>query len=114
MVGIAIYQEFWACIILNFVSGIIFNISTEEIQKERKNRENKHQYQARLTTIIYEVGQVLADVVFFPQFNSLDRLFAKVILTCKRRIIPVSEGKSNTRDKSRKSTFKSNRKTCSQ
>ncbi|MDE5977079.1 MAG: hypothetical protein K2G70_01240 [Turicibacter sp.] len=75
--GNIIMQDFWISMYLANMAAIAKNEADEKIKAERKDKNNKYEYQANVNTLIGSMGERLADAIFSRNPLQRIKLFLK-------------------------------------
>ena len=82
-----IMQDFWITMYLANMVAIIKNEADQEIAEERKDKDNKYEYQANVNTLIGSMRDRLADAVFSRNPAHLE---------VKKSVVPIRPDDGNT------------------
>lgn len=84
-----IMQDFWISMYLANMTAIARNEADKKIKAERKDKNNKYEYQANVNTLIGSLRERLADAVF--SCNPLQRIkkLNRIILEIQNSVVPI-------------------------
>ena len=107
-----IMQDFWISMYLANMAAIAKNEADEKIKEERKDKDNKYEYQANVNTLIGSLRDRLADAVFSR--NPIQRLkkLQRIIAEIQQSVVPIrpDDGSTPRYQNSRKSKFHHNKR----
>ncbi len=83
-----IMQDFWISMYLLNMAAIAKHEADEKIAAERKDKQNKYEYQANVNTIIGSLRNRLAQAVFCSDLKIKDRLLNRVYLEIQHSVVP--------------------------
>lgn len=107
-----IMQDFWISMYLANMAAIAKNEADEKIKAERKNKNNKYEYQANVNTLIGSMRERLADAIFSRNpFHRVKKL-KRIILEIQHSVVPIrpDDGLTPRYENTRKVRFHHNRK----
>lgn len=107
-----IMQDFWISMYLANMAAIAKNEADKKIKSDRKDKNNKYEYQANVNTLIGSMRERLADAVFSR--NPLHRVkkLNRIILEIQHSVVPIrpDDGKTPRYENTRNCKFHHNRK----
>jgi len=84
-----IMQDFWITMYLANMVAIIKNEADQEIAEERKDKDNKYEYQANVNTLIGSMRDRLADAVFSRNPAHRQKKLERIMLEVKKSVVPI-------------------------
>ena len=69
--------------------AIIKNEADQEIAEERKDKDNKYEYQANVNTLIGSMRDRLADAVFSRNPAHRQKKLERIMLEVKKSVVPI-------------------------
>ena len=91
-----IMQDFWITMYLANMVAIIKNEADQEIAEERKDKDNKYEYQANVNTLIGSMRDRLADAVFSRNPAHRQKNLERILLEVKKSVVPIRPDDGNT------------------
>lgn len=91
-----IMQDFWITMYLANMVAIIKNEADQEIAEERKDKDNKYEYQANVNTLIGSMRDRLADAVFSRNPAHRQKKLERILLEVKKSVVPIRPDDGNT------------------
>ena len=91
-----IMQDFWISMYLANMAAIAKNEADEKIKEERRNKDNKYEYQANVNTLIGSMRDRLADAVFTRNPNQRQKKLERIILEIQKSVVPIRPDDGNT------------------
>ena len=91
-----IMQDFWITMYLANMVAIIKNEADQEIAEERKDKDNKYEYQANVNTLIGSMRDRLADAVFSRNPAHRQKKLERIMLEVKKSVVPIRPDDGNT------------------
>ena len=91
-----IMQDFWVTMYLANMVAIIKNEADQEITEERKDKENKYEYQANVNTLIGSMRDRLADAVFSRNPAHRQKKLERIMAEVKNSVVPIRPDDGNT------------------
>ena len=91
-----IMQDFWITMYLANMVAIIKNEADQEITEERKDKDNKYEYQANVNTLIGSMRDRLADAVFSRNPAHRQKKLERIMLEVKKSVVPIRPDDGNT------------------
>jgi len=91
-----IMQDFWITMYLANMVAIIKNEADQEIAEERKDKDNKYEYQANVNTLIGSMRDCLADAVFSRNPAHRQKKLERIMLEVKKSVVPIRPDDGNT------------------
>ena len=89
-------QDFWITMYLGNMVAIIKNEADQEIAEERKDKENKYEYQANVNTLIGSMRDRLADAVFSRNPAHRQKKLERIMVEVKKSVVPIRPDGGNT------------------
>ena len=91
-----IMQDFWITMYLANMVAIIKNEADQEIAEERKDKENKYEYQANVNTLIGSMRDRFADAVFSRNPAHRQKKLERIMAEVKKSVVPIRPDDGNT------------------
>ena len=91
-----IMQDFWISMYLANMAAIAKNEADEKIKEERRDKDNKYEYQANVNTLIGSMRDRLADAVFTRNPNQRQKKLERIILEIQKSVVPIRPDNGNT------------------
>ena len=91
-----IMQDFWITMYLANMVAIIKNEADQEIAEERKDKDNKYEYQANVNTLIGSMRDRLADAVFSRNPAHRQKKLERILIEVKKSVVPIRPDDGNT------------------
>lgn len=107
-----IMQDFWISMYLVNMAAIAKREADEKIKAERKDKNNKYEYQANVNTLIGSMREKLADAMFSRNpFHRVKKL-KRIILELQHSVVPIrpDDGSTPRYQYTRKGKFHHNRR----
>jgi len=107
-----IMQDFWITMYLANMVAIIKNEADQEIAEERKDKDNKYEYQANVNTLIGSMRDCLADAVFSRNPAHRQKKLERIMLEVKKSVVPIrpDDGITPRYENTRKSSHHHNKR----
>lgn len=107
-----IMQDFWISMYLLNMAAIAKHEADEKIAADRKDKQNKYEYQANVNTVIGSLRNRLADAVFCSDSKTKDRLLNRIFLEIRHSVVPKrpDDGSVPRYQNPRKAKFHHNKK----
>ena len=107
-----IMQDFWITMYLANMVAIIKNEADQEIAEERKDKDNKYEYQANVNTLIGSMRDRLADAVFSRNPAHRQKKLERIMLEVKKSVVPIrpDDGITPRYENTRKSSHHHNKR----
>lgn len=83
-----IMQDFWISMYLANMAAIAKHEADEKIAADRKDKQNKYEYQANVNTVIGSLRNRLADAVFCSDSKTKDKLLDRIFLEIRHSVVP--------------------------
>ena len=107
-----IMQDFWISMYLANMAAIAKREADEKIRDERKDKDNKYDYQANVNTIIGSLRDKLAEAVFSRNPMQRERILNRIFTEIQKSVVPIRLDDGNTLryENPRKSKFHHNKR----
>lgn len=107
-----IMQDFWISMYLANMAAIAKNEADKKIKSDRKDKNNKYEYQANVNTLIGSMRERLADAIFSRNPSQRVKKLNRIILEIQHSVVPIrpNDGKTPRYENSRNCKFHHNRK----
>lgn len=107
-----IMQDFWITMYLANMAAIAKNEADIKIQEDRKDKDNKYEYQANVNTLIGSLRDKLADAVFCRNPSHRQRKLDRIMLEIQKSVVPIrpDDGSTPRYENPRNSKFHHNKR----
>lgn len=107
-----IMQDFWISMYLANMAAIAKHEADNKIKEERKDKDNKYEYQANVNTLIGSLRDKLADAVFSRNPAQREKKLNRIIIEIQKSVVPIrpDDGSTPRYKNTRKSAFHHNKR----
>lgn len=91
-----IMQDFWISMYLANMAAIAKNEADAKIEEVRKDKNNKHEYQANVNTLIGSLRDKLADAVFSRNPAHRQKKLERIMTEMQKSVVQISHDDSET------------------
>ena len=91
-----IMQDFWISMYLANMAAIAKREADAKIKEERRNKDNKYEYQANVNTLIDSLRDRLADAVFSRNPLQRELKLLRIISEIQKSVVPIRSDDGNT------------------
>lgn len=107
-----IMQDFWITMYLANMAAIAKNEADLHIKEERKDKDNKYEYQANVNTLIGSLRDKLAEAVFSRNPSHRQKKLERIMLEIQKSVVPIrpDDGTTPRYENTRKSNFHHNKR----
>lgn len=107
-----IMQDFWISMYLANMAAIAKNEADVKIKEVREDKENKHEYQANVNTLIGSLRDKLADAVFSRNPAHRQKKLERIMTEIQKSVVQIShdDGETPRYENTRKVKFHHNKR----
>ena len=107
-----IMQDFWISMYLANMAAIAKNEADVKIKEVRKDKDNKHEYQANVNTLIGSLRDKLADAVFSRNPAHRQKKLERIMTEIQKSVVQIShdDGETPRYENTRKVKFHHNKR----